>query len=828
MSRLVKAFFIVSCFTCLPVLAAGDADQSAKQAAELFRSDQFTASREIFAELVKGHGLSESEWTRENGINLFNLGATCAATGDLAEAALAFRGALAVFEKLEQQDDLDTALALEGLASVLLQQENLEEAQECLDRAMAVRQARYPEGHPQLARLYALGATAAQLRGDVEGTEELYYQALMAYRKIHGNIHPIVAEIIQNIGTFYTDNGNFQAEIMFIQAAEVGKRLYGPWHPVRAASLTNFGRLRWTEGRFAEAEEYLREALSIHDHLGGQSSPALSVCLYHLGRVLAAQDRFTEAVEVLDRAAAVYESAWWRAGAGAERSLSVMSPYPLLAAANLELGRTEEALKAFNAHQGRLAALSGRLRDLPRDLAVQRDGLVRELDLQERELARLEAASQEGDRPAPDENRLRDERALARARLAQAETAWLAFQSKLSENLAHGAGLTSADFRRNLAPGEAALGWLSAETRPGESQAWALVLRKDQELTWGRLPGLDVLPGELARDALAEVTGGVPGPALDALRQTVMAPLAEPLKGSSGLLVVPSSFMAGFPVELLLDEGRQLAYVPFLPRSPYHDEQDGSLKGARVLVVADPPFSRDPNRQAAAAVNRSLPGPTVLRSVLAGNRRAIENLPPLAGTRQEAEVLARLYPATTSLLGDQASESALRHLAEDNDLAGFDIIHLATHALIDAERPTRSALVLSQLDQEGYPDRDGLLTVQEIGRSWKLDSELVTLSACATGLGRRIDGEGFLGFTQTLMGAGARNVLVSLWPVDDQATALLMERFYTNLAQGTAANPAQALGQARRWLRDYTTPVGSRPFEDPRYWAGFVIFCQRD
>jgi CHAT domain-containing protein len=258
-------------------------------------------------------------------------------------------------------------------------------------------------------------------------------------------------------------------------------------------------------------------------------------------------------------------------------------------------------------------------------------------------------------------------------------------------------------------------------------------------------------------------------------------------------------------------------------------ERAGSVadNNARVLVVADPPFSQNQIMVATAdPVARSLPGPTVLRSALGGSREAIEALPPLAGTRMEAEALDGIFPGTVSLLGPDATESRLREMASDETLGGFDIIHLATHALIDAERPARSALVLSQLDTESVSGDDGMLTVREISRTWRLDSELVTLSACATGLGRRIDGEGYLGFTQSLLAVGASNVLVSLWPVDDQATALFMKRFYGNLAGPDRMTPSESLSEARHWLRDYTTPRGTRPFSAPRYWAGFVIFTR--
>jgi CHAT domain-containing protein len=155
---------------------------------------------------------------------------------------------------------------------------------------------------------------------------------------------------------------------------------------------------------------------------------------------------------------------------------------------------------------------------------------------------------------------------------------------------------------------------------------------------------------------------------------------------------------------------------------------------------------------------------------------------------------------------------------------------------------------------------DGELTAAQIV-NWKLDAELVTLSACESGLGKLSGGEGFIGFAQALFLAGARTVVLSLWKVDDKATALLMTRFHQNLLGRRAGlkSPmpkAEALDEAKRWLRNLTEEevgqdplamargdirklkntgaagttaesprkAGARqPYEHPHYWAAFVL-----
>jgi CHAT domain-containing protein len=251
--------------------------------------------------------------------------------------------------------------------------------------------------------------------------------------------------------------------------------------------------------------------------------------------------------------------------------------------------------------------------------------------------------------------------------------------------------------------------------------------------------------------------------------------------------------------------------------------------------VGDPHLARDGKPADAAPFDR-----VTWRSALAGNADALDHLPPLPGSRFEVLRLAALLPHPRVLLGAAASESALVELARSGQLSRFRILHVASHALVDDRAPDRSAVVLSRV---GLPDAlaaalrgerayDGLWTAKEIVRECRLDADLVTLSGCRTGLGREAAGEGYLGLAHALFQAGARCLLVSLWAVDDRASALLMERFYTNLlggerSDGTSVRPAsskaEALRDAREWLRTYVDETGARPFEHPAYWAPFIL-----
>jgi CHAT domain-containing protein len=157
---------------------------------------------------------------------------------------------------------------------------------------------------------------------------------------------------------------------------------------------------------------------------------------------------------------------------------------------------------------------------------------------------------------------------------------------------------------------------------------------------------------------------------------------------------------------------------------------------------------------------------------------------------------------------------ANRAIVTGSDLGQYRIVHFATHAFLDNERPALSSIVLSLFDQKGEK-QDGFLHLRDI-YNLKLPVDLVVLSACQTGLGKDVKGEGLIGLTRGFMYAGASGVVASLWKVDDDATAELMKYFYQGMFE-KGLSPAAALRDAQLTMRL------QKRWHDPYYWAGFVI-----
>lgn len=182
-------------------------------------------------------------------------------------------------------------------------------------------------------------------------------------------------------------------------------------------------------------------------------------------------------------------------------------------------------------------------------------------------------------------------------------------------------------------------------------------------------------------------------------------------------------------------------------------------------------------------------------------------------TRKEAQVIADLVPASgrKQALDFEASRASVTR----GELSQYRVAHFATHGFLNSVHPELSGVVLSLVNEQGR-EQDGFLRAHEI-YNLKLPAELVVLSGCRPGLGKEIKGEGLVGLTRAFMYAGAARVLVSLWDINDKATAEFMARFYRAMLGKEQMRPAAALraAQISMWRE--------KKWPSPYYWAAFVL-----
>ncbi|HUE81634.1 MAG TPA: CHAT domain-containing tetratricopeptide repeat protein [Pyrinomonadaceae bacterium] len=317
------------------------------------------------------------------------------------------------------------------------------------------------------------------------------------------------------------------------------------------------------------------------------------------------------------------------------------------------------------------------------------------------------------------------------------------------------------------------------------------------------------------------------------LSQMLIGPVASEL-GNKRLVVVADGALQYVPFALLpipRNTEAEQAYVPLvvkheiisLPSASTIAVQRRGLAGRKlaprgVAVIADPVFSATDDRLKASV--RSV---AQKREPTEGdaNTRFLEHLADNSGvlairrlrfTRQEASQILAVASGTSNLKAIDFRAS--RDTVTSKELSKYRYVHFATHGYLDSERPDLSAVVLSLVDERGKA-QDGFLRAHEI-YNLDLPAELVVLSACETGLGKEIKGEGLVGLTRGFMYAGARRVVVSLWNVNDKATAELMQRFYRRMLKD-GQTPAASLraAQIEMWQQ--------KQWQSPYFWAPFVL-----
>lgn len=265
------------------------------------------------------------------------------------------------------------------------------------------------------------------------------------------------------------------------------------------------------------------------------------------------------------------------------------------------------------------------------------------------------------------------------------------------------------------------------------------------------------------------------------------------------------------PIRTSIDRADRLIVVADGPLTSIPFEALKARRNQDAWLVDRAAVSYAPSASALFAIAAPRGGPAPAHDLLAVGNPVTATDPPLPYTRDEVEAIAALFKASrpTVLLGVDAREDRVKAAA----LPSYRYLHFAVHGRLDSTNPARSGLVLSRDPKEAD---DGVLQTREIVQL-KLNADLVTLSACETGLGRFVRGEGVMGLARAFFYAGARSVVVSLWDVNDAATPPLMRDFYAGLRRGL--DGAAALRAAKRARAHGATRVRRHPY----FWAPFVF-----
>ncbi|HEU4386172.1 MAG TPA: CHAT domain-containing protein [Blastocatellia bacterium] len=640
------------------------------------------------------------------------------------------------------------------------------------------------------------------------------------------SVTPARLGVITSLGTIFTESGNpRKASESFVTAAELARRMKNRY--AEAACIANLGMAQYELGLRSEALASLSQAISVFRQLGDLPEDELNA-LADVARIQRIEKHDQEALATYRQAMKLVErlrsqtipTETSRASILSRRRDLFVGAVDLL----MELNRPEEALDvAETCHARAFLDLLGESRvDIRGDMTpgqrAREDSLFDRISAIQKELYKQGLTGEH-------EQELK-------ADLSKAENDLEAFRIEL-----HRENPRYAAVRH---PIPASVDRLRREIEDENTTVIEYLLGNEKSYVWAvtrKNLAAAVLPPKRVIEERAASYSRVLTRRVSALTlvqsqaefqhesvklyEMLVKPVEASLAAARRVVIVPDGVLSYLPFETLsrsMPETDSLlarfavTYAPSASALIAIDQPESmpAVSQKRLIAFGDPAYSG--TKSSSDPSSRST-DPASATSGLRGERGI--DFTSLPYSRAEVTGISSIYPAAQSrvFLGQDASEETVK--AEKLDQ--YKYVHFAAHGVINEQRPTRSGIALSTVNDT---KEDGILRMNEIMRL-RLNADLVTLSACGTGLGKLIEGEGIIGLTRAFLYAGSRSVVVSLWSVNDAATAELMKSFYQNLARGLSKD--EALRQAKLAL----VKGRQRTWRHPYFWAPFVLTGSR-
>lgn len=814
--------------------------------AELYRArGNYKQAETLLQQALAAWGATPERVHPNMAASLNNLGELYRAIGNYTKAAALYEQALAVSRTAMGASHPYVATILNNIAELYRQTGNYVQAELLYHQSLAIRRTALGEAHPEVAQSLNNLASLLYAKGDSIQAEPLYQQALVIRRTILGGSHPDVAQCLSNLGVLSMSRGDYTgAEPLLREALEITQKALGEGHPDVAHLLNNLALCCVATIWQGEVLLLMKQAAIVDDQVVGQvfSLSSEHQRMEYLKTLRGRFDGFLSfAFRVFadssDAVQAALDLTLRRKGIGAEalavqRDVILSGRYPAL----------ESRLRELSALRMQIAqkTLTG-----PGSEGIEAHlQCIKEWNLQ-REQWETELAHQIPEMNLSKQLQDIDHRLIAK---------------RLPEGAALVEFVYFDVFDFSAPPAQSAARW-----KPAHYAAFVIRAGKPEDTRFIDLGGASLID-RLVGDFITAVTSKA---ALarhlkagrsrserrsyksigTTLRKILFAPLLDALGGCTRVFLSPDGELTRLPFETLpTDDGHyviddyQISYLS-TGRDIVRFNAATSDQPALPLVVADPDFDLSDDTVpvwAATTTPRGRRSRDLNRDIL-----RFERLP---GTRVEGQRIANLL-GVQSLLDGAALEGTLKAFHSPR------ILHLATHGFflpdqqrfLDKERtdlqtmreptmsrlerfleqPGENPLLRSGLALAGAntwnrggslpPEaEDGLLTAEDVSGLDLLDTELVVLSACETGLGKVQVGEGIFGLRRAFVLAGARTLVMSLWKVSDGHTRELMGEFYRHLLAGRSRADALRVAQL----------ATKEKYMHPFYWGAFI--CQGD
>ncbi|HEX7331412.1 MAG TPA: CHAT domain-containing protein [Pyrinomonadaceae bacterium] len=780
----------------------------------------------------------EGGWRLAEGNALNNIGTIYTDAAEWEKALEFYRQALQVFVSLESKDN--EAITLSNIAVAYSQSGEYLKALDYLQQSLPLVRAS-KDKNSEAYTLLGIGRTYRRLHDYAKALS--YLEEAQAIVKITGN-RAYESEILDEMGRALSEQGQHEKALEYHrQAVEILRKVGNVRR--EAVALSNLGQVYNLLEKPDQAREQFTQALSIFRNVGDPGGAA--VVLEGIARAEQKRGNFEEARKSITESLALIETIRSRSGslqlrASYRASASVERAYEFYIdllmqqhAKSPAQGFDAEALRA--SERGRARSLLEKLNEAPVDI---RQGIDSALIEKERDLKRVMNAKAQSEMTVKARRGSAEEIATLQREISALEDEYQQLQASIRKNSPQYSALTQPqplglkEIQQQLDPNTVLLEYALGESR---SYLWAVSSDSLQTFELPKREQIEKVARAVSESLVARsVVKSLETPAQRRTRIADADALFRKLAAELSRMILAPAVAEFKNKRLVVVTDGALQYVPFSALSVVAnrpiilDHEVISLPSASafalqrqnlakrtaapkaVAVIADPVFSPADKRLKDAVVTESSGQDTT---------RIIEHLPGAKGqlaiprlpfTRWEADQILAVAPQESSMkvLGFRANRS----IATSDELSKYRYVHFATHGYLDTTRAGLSAIVLSMVDEQGRP-QDGFLRTHDI-YNLKLPAELVVLSACETGLGKDVTGEGLDGITRAFMYAGARRLVVSLWNVNDKATASLMQRLYVGMLRG-GKTPAAALRAAQIEM------LRSRQWQSPYYWAPFVM-----
>ncbi|MFN4270771.1 MAG: CHAT domain-containing tetratricopeptide repeat protein [Thermosynechococcus sp.] len=741
--------------------------------------------------------------------------------GNYAAALPLYQRALAIYERTGGSDQPEVSATLNNLANLYRAQGNYDAALPVFERALAIAEKTLGSNHPETAIILNNIALLYTEQKNAAAALPLYQRALRIFEQTLGEKSPYVATTLNNLAGLYRAQKDYAAALpLYHRALQIREQTLPADHPDIAASLNNLATLYFDQRNYAAALPLYERTLAIARSRLGEHHPNTAATLSNLAAVYWQQANLPQTLALLKRVEEIEEQNLSQnlivgseeykrnyLGTFQDTTNAILTLH--LQSLPQQAQATALALTTILRRKGRLLDfLSQNQARLRQQLAAADHAKLQELIALRTRIAKLVFASAE---PAAF---FQVQHLQAKANQLEAE---LSLSSASFRELTQ--PVTLAAVQRAIPANAALIEFIRyrpydlGRQRFGEPRYGVYVLRATGQPLGKDLGSATEIDAQVRQTRLRLADPRLPKVevqrAAQVLAERVITPIRPWIGNATHLLIAPDGELNTIPFQALVDsQGRYLVESYMITVLTSGREllrlQYRPATANPPLIIADPSFDRSfGNSSSSSATVRSLD----LRDL---------SFPPLLGTAEEAQALWALLPQAQVLIQAAATEAAVKAANSPK------ILHLATHGFFLAnsedksllENPLlRSGLALAGFNQRqsGSDVDDGVLTALEVTGINLSGTELVVLSACDTGRGDVVNGEGVYGLRRAFTLAGARSQVSTLWKVDDQVTRDMMVAFYQNLRRGMGRTEALRQVQLQR-LKD----------ESPYYWAAFV------